>query len=150
MSSKGWNKMEIVSSICYVFASVIGVIFLTMLIFYFVGGCFKMTKRVKGKVTDVYRHDPRTDLDAKGIEKDRGIYYTGHFTYEVDGVTYRKFGKIGPLSAMTRKISVWYDPNDSEKASPGRLTTIVTMTVMGLISLALLLFPTLYPIITGA
>ncbi len=138
------------SILFYIAASFPGMTFLTLLIIYLVGGCYKMTGKVKGKVTDAYRHDASTDLDRKGIDGDRGTYYNGHIVYEVDGTKYRKFGTIGAVSAMTRKVTVWYDPKDPQKASWGKGATVTIMVISALLTIFLLVFPTVYPLISGA
>ena len=117
----------------YIGASLPGMTFLTMLLIFLIGGQYRMTGRVRGKVTDAYRHDASTDLGRKGIDSDRGTYYKGHIVYEVDGTKYRKFGTIGAVSAMTRKVTVWYDPKDPQKASWGKGATFVTMVISGAI-----------------
>ncbi len=137
------------SILFYIGASLPGMTFLTMLLIFLIGGQYRMTGRVRGKVTDVYRHDASTDLDRKGVDSDRGTYYNGHIVYEVDGTKYRKFGNVGAMSAWTRKVTVWYDPKDPEKASWGKGATLVTMVISGAITLFLLLFPTVYPLISG-
>ena len=137
------------SILFYIGASLPGMTFLTMLLIFLIGGQYRMTGRVRGKVTDAYRHDASTDLGRKGIDSDRGTYYKGHIVYEVDGTKYRKFGTIGAVSAMTRKVTVWYDPKDPQKASWGKGATFVTMVISGAITLFLLLFPTVYPLISG-
>lgn len=142
--------MGILTAVCYISASMTGIVFLVFLLVFFIGGCHKMTRKVKGKVTDVYRHDASTDLDDRRPDRDDRIYYRGHYVYEVDGTTYRKYGTISSLSAMTRKMTVWYDPNDPDKASPGAGTTRCLMIVFGALTLVLALVPTIYPLITVA